>query len=221
MNRTEILKSLHLSTSAYRDIQPYTRFPLTDVIDNHTAGVHCYLRRYQDILLVTFRGTCSWKEWMSNLTFWKKTIPYDNMETKIRVHTGFLNAYKNEVRDKILAAITDETNIIRISGHSRGAALAVLCAVDIQYNFPERDIETILFGCPRVGNKEFAKSYNKRVNKTIRVENSNDIITKIPLPIMGYRHVGAKVHIGTPRLPLYFSANDHYPHKYLGNLLKK
>jgi len=222
MNRAEIIKSLNLSTCAYRDVQPYTRHLHTHKIDDETIGVHCYLRVHRDCLWITFRGTDSLGEWLSNLTFWKKSIPYDNMETKIRVHTGFLNVYKNnKVRDKILAEITEEINHIRITGHSRGAALAVLSAVDIQYNFPDRDIEVILFGCPRVGNKEFAKSYNKRVDKTVRIENSNDLITKLPFPFMGFRHVGAKLHIGKPRIPFIFSTNDHYPHRYLSGLLEK
>lgn len=222
MTKNEIIKSLNLSTCAYREIQPYTRCPLVEAIHDTKSGVDCYFRKDKDILWITFRGTDSFKEWISNLTFWKKTIPYDNVTSKIRVHTGFINSYKMEaVRGKILSMITDEIHYVKINGHSRGAALAVLCAVDLQYNYPERDIEAILFGCPRIGNKAFAESYNKRVDKTIRVEYGNDIIGKIPFPFMGFRHVGAKLHIGTPKLPLYFSKNDHYPHKYLSGLLKK
>ena len=222
MNQSELMKSLNLSACAYRDIQPYTRCPCTGIIDDPASGVQCYLRTDKDILWVTFRGTDSLKEWKSNLAFWKKTIPYDNAASEIRVHTGFINAYKMKtVRDKILAAITKDIHHVKITGHSRGAALAVLCAVDIQYNYPDRDIEAVLFGCPRVGNKAFAKSYNRRVDKTVRVENGNDIITKIPFPFMGFRHVGAKVHTGMPRLPFIFRRIDHYPHQYLSGLLNR
>jgi hypothetical protein len=31
-----------------------------------------------------------------------------------------------------------------------------------------------------VGNRAFAKSYNRRVFKTLRVENGNDIVTRVP-----------------------------------------
>lgn len=192
------------------------------MIDNARSGVQCFLRRHNDVLWITFRGTDSPKDWKSDLTFWKKKIPYDNTGSNIRVHTGFINAYKTPgVRDKILEAVTRDIHYIKISGHSMGAALAVLCAVDIEYNFQNRDIEVVLFGCPRVGNKAFMLSYNKRVNKTVRVENSNDIVTKVPFAIMGYRHVGAKLHIGKLRLPWRFSANDHYPHRYYSALLSK
>ena len=221
MTKSEIIKSLNLAASAYRDIQPYTRSKALKMIEDHENGIHCFIRKKDDTLWITFRGTDSLREWLSNLTFWKKTIPYDNMETEIRVHTGFLNTYKTKnVRDVILDAIEEDVHCVKISGHSRGAALAVLCAVDIQYNYQDRDIEVILFGCPRVGNNAFVKSYNKRVNKTIRVENSNDFVTKMPFPFMGYRHVGALLRVGRPRLPFFFSANDHYPHKYLSGLIK-
>lgn len=223
MNRAdEIIKSLELSTCAYRDIQPYTAHTCTAMIDDTQSEVQCFLRRSGDVLWITFRGSDSSKDWLTNLTFWKKTIPYDNTDTKIRVHTGFINAYKTPaVRENILAAITDGIHYIKISGHSQGAALSVLCAVDIQYNYPDRDIEVTLFGCPRVGNRAFMLSYNKRVDKTIRVENGNDIVTKVPFAFMGYRHVGAKIHVGALRHPFHFSAHDHYQHEYYSRVLNK
>ena len=200
---------------------------MVEVIYVHSAfiddsGVKCFICRDNKTLRITFRGTDAIKEWFSNFRFCKKKIPYNNEKSKIKVHTGFINSYKApNVRDKILASVTNGTHYIKITGHSRGAALAVLCAVDIQYNFPERDIEAILFGCPRVGNRAFVNSFNKRVSKTVRVENSNDIVTKIPFAFMGYRHVGARVHIGAFRFPFYFSVSDHLPHNYYSGLLRK
>ena len=222
LNSNEIIKSLDLSTSAYRDIQPYSECICTAMIDDPSSEVQCFLRRQKDILWITFRGTDSLKDWATDFTFWKKTIPYDNMGSKIRVHTGFINAYKApSVRDRILQSITHDIHYVKISGHSLGAALSVLCAVDIEYNYPDRDIEVVLFGCPRVGNKAFATSFNKRVNKTVRVENGNDIVTKIPFSFMGYRHVGAKLHIGSFQMLGCFSAHDHYPHEYYSAILNK
>lgn len=222
MNLEEIFNSLEFSTSAYRNIQPYFPNTCVTMVDDKKSDIEYFLRRDKDVLRITFRGTDSPQNWKTDLTFWKQTIPYDNTDSKIRVHTGFINAYKGAgVRDRILKEITPEAHYIKISGHSLGAALAVLCAVDVQYNFPDRDIEVVVFGCPRVGNKAFMLSYNKRVDKTIRVEHGNDIVTKLPFPFMGYRHVGAKFHIGRFKFPLIFSPNDHYPHKYYSAMLKK
>jgi predicted lipase len=213
---------MELSAAAYRDIQPYISDTCTKMIADKKSNIEYFLRRGKDTLQITFRGTDSPRNWKTDLTFWKKTIPYNNADSKIRVHTGFINAYKRRgVRDKILSSIGDDTHYVKISGHSMGAALAVLCAVDIQFNFPDRDIQVFLFGCPRIGNKAFMLSYNKRVEKTVSIENGNDIVTKLPFAFMGYRHVGAKLNIGAFKLPFILSANDHYPHKYYSGLLKK
>jgi predicted lipase len=219
MNGANILRSLELSAAAYRDIQPFACTPVNINLPGQ-ADVHYLLHRDGDTLWIVFRGSDSLMDWKANLSFPKKRIPYDNTATKIRVHRGFLGLYKKPgVRDRILSEVTPDVRRVRITGHSLGAALTVLCAVDIQYNYPGKDIEVILFGCPRVGNLAFVKSYNKRVDKTVRVENGNDVVTKVPPAIFGFRHVGAKLHIGTPRLFGTFSANDHYPHRYYEGLL--
>lgn len=152
-----------------------------------------------------FGGPTRPKTGQHNLAFWKKCIPYDNTCSKIRVHSGFLAAYKDpHVRGRIHRFITSDIHTVHIMGHSLGAAMAVLCGVDLEYNFPHRDYEVYLFGCPRVGNKAFQTSYNRRVFKTLRVENGNDIVTKIPLWIMGYRHVGIPIHVGRRACRLCF-----------------
>ena len=82
-----------------------------------------------------------------------------------------------------------------MTGHSYGAALAILCAVDLEYNYPFKDYEVIVFGCPRVGNKAFKDSYNLRIFKTLRVETRNDFITKLPFKFLGYEHVGSAIKL--------------------------
>lgn len=222
MNKNEILTSLGYSATAYKTIQPYSKHTYTLTIDAPDCDVQYCLRREDDVLSIAFRGTDTPQNWVSDFAFCKKSIPYDNSSSKIRVHAGFLDAYKSAgVREKILKSITPDIHYVRVTGHSMGAALSVLCAVDIQYNYPGRDIETILFGCPRVGNPAFQRSYNKRVHKTIRIENGNDIVTKVPLAVMGFRHVGAKLHIGSPRMPAVVSAKDHYPHQYYSSLYQR
>ena len=222
MNKEEIIRAIDYSACAYRDIQPYCEYNLIRMISEADFDVQYCLRSKGGELSITFRGTDSLINWITDFAFWEKAIPYGNIESKIKVHTGFLCAYKTPlVRDYILNLITDGIHHIKITGHSMGAALAVLCAADIQYNFPEKNIEVVLFGCPRVGNGAFARSYNKRVNKTLRVENGNDIVTKVPFSFMGFRHVGARLHVGFPRMFGAFSFKNHYPHQYYSSLLNR
>ena len=221
MTINDIVGALEFAGEAYAPIQPRGEVQLT-TIDDAPSGVQCFLRREGSLLRVAFRGSDSKTDWRHNLQFMKKCIPYDNPDSAVRVHTGFLNAYKvPQVRRRIQDMVNSSVRRILVSGHSLGAALAVLCAVDLQYNFPDRDIECIVFGCPRVGNAAFRDSYNKRVFKTIRVQNGNDVVTKVPLRIMGYRHVGILVSVGAPRLPGLITFHSHDPKRYYENLLKR
>ena len=217
----ELLEAMELSADAYRKVQPYVPGCSLKVIDDRETDVQCYLRKRDDCLFITFRGSNSGKDWKTNLTFRRKSIPYGNTASKIRVHSGFLEAYKYAARGVINSNITDDVHQVKICGHSQGAALAILCAVDLEYNFPDRDYEVMLFGSPRVGNRAFRDSYNKRVFETMRVENGNDIVTKIPWVCMGYRHVGMRIPIGKPRIPGLISFKAHYPQAYYKNLFKR
>jgi len=222
MRTSDIIDAMELSAEAYREVQPVFPGGSLTVIDDPKTGVQCYLRRTSGCLLITFRGSNSAQDWKTNFAFRKKCIPYGNAASKIRVHTGFLEAYKSPaVRDVIHQAVAAGVNRVRIFGHSQGAALSILCAVDLEYNYPDRDYEVMLFGSPRVGNGAFRKSYNKRVFNTMRVENGNDVVTKVPFACMGYRHVGMGIHIGCPRILGAFSFKDHYPQAYYRNLFEK
>lgn len=219
MNKQLIFDTFENSASAYRDIQPRSADRLILSMDDQRSGVQYFVRKNGALLKIAFRGSDSEKDWHSNLMFWKRCIPYDNTASKIRVHTGFIGRYKTPAcREQILRLITPDIVRVQITGHSYGAALAVLCAVDVQYQFPDRDIEVVVFGCPRVGNRAFQRSYNARVCKTLRIENGNDIVTKVPPALFGFHHVGAKIHVGPPRLPFVLSADAHRLENYLSGL---
>uniref|UniRef100_A0A0A0KMR6 Fungal lipase-type domain-containing protein n=2 Tax=Cucumis sativus TaxID=3659 RepID=A0A0A0KMR6_CUCSA len=50
------------------------------------------------------------------------------------------------------------------------------------------------FGSPRVGNRQFAEIYNKKVKDSWRVVNHRDIIPTVPR-LMGYCHVAQPVYL--------------------------
>lgn len=221
MDRKTVIKMLEYSTEAYKTVQAESSRIKLHVIDDKKTDIQCYVRLEKRHMCITFRGSSSSKDWLTDFKFWKKTVPYGNHFSKIRVHSGFIEVYKSEgVRNKLHGFVTDEIEKIIITGHSYGAALATLCAVDLEYNFPKKDYEVFLFGSPRVGNRAFKNSYNKRLFKTFRISNGNDIVTKIPLALMGYRHVGIGVHIGIPKIIGAFSFNQHSPSEYYISLLK-
>ncbi len=219
MNKHDVISAMELSALAYQQEQPQiTRQQLT-ILDATVTGVQCYLRQWGDCLTIIFRGTDSAQDWDTDFAFGKKEVPYGNTESPIRVHGGFLDAYKAPtVRNRIHKFITPHVHKVRITGHSYGAALAVLCSLDLQFNFPEKDYEVFLFGCPRVGNKAFQQSYNNRIFKALRIENGNDIVTKMPPKMLGFHHVGIPIHVGARRRPFVFSFRDHNTQEYYANL---
>jgi len=153
-------------------------------------------------LVIAFRGSQQPKDWLTDFNAWHQTMPYDNVDSNIKVHTGFINAYKS-VRDQVHAIIEDvesKVNRVIICGHSLGGALAQLCAVDIQFNF-DKKIECYASGSPAVGNKEFATSYNIRVPNTVRTYMRKDIVPMMPpanfqKSVGGYKQVETKWAIG-------------------------
>lgn len=223
MQEMDVLSAMVLVANAYKDILPYTNEVCHKVMTDPETDVQAYVVPSKDgTLHIIFRGSNSPRDWDTNLNFWKKKIPYKGVNPEIQVHSGFIDAYTHpNVRDKIHSFITEDIHSVRICGHSYGAALAVLCALDLQYHFPCLDIEVVTFGGPRVGNKAFQRSYNARVVKTIRVENGNDIVTKVPFAFMGYWHVGAKLHVGKVRKLGAISFAAHYQSAYYEAILNR
>ena len=163
----------------------------------------------ESCLVFSFRGTeQKIQDWATDLSARQMVIPYDNPNTASRVHEGFIKAYKSvrqQVHDSVKwyaeqIPVLNYKKTVRITGHSLGAALATLCAIDLQYNFGEGKIfETLQaypFASPRVGNRAFVDSFNKRVTACWRVVNRADLVPDLPLTSMGYRHVDTKVPLG-------------------------
>jgi len=225
MNNIPFLKMLDFAMLAYSDTPSsdiFERLHFEDVKEN---GVQYFIgKNYRTgRLIIAFRGTDSFQDLCTDMRFWKTKIPYESMDkqSKIRVHSGFCEAYKHsKVRDVIHQHVKGARDIY-VTGHSYGAALAILCGLDLQYNFPDKYFEVVVFGCPRIGNRHFAKSYNRRVVKTVRFENGNDLVTKIPPAIFGFRHAGIKIHIGFMRILGVYNLKEHDTQSYYQSLWNK
>jgi len=221
MNRLKLLTMLDYAMLAYSDTPTCNKLKKLVFINCEDNGVQYYVGRKNNTIVIAFRGTDSFRDLLTDAEFWKMSIPYGNTNSDIKVHSGFIKAYKHPcVRDAIHTFITDEIDTVYITGHSYGAALSLLCAIDLEYNFPKKYYEVALFGCPCVGNRAFVSSYNKRLIKTLRVENGNDMVSKIPFRFMGFSHAGIRIHIGTPRIIGVFSLGQHAVQQYYEKLWK-
>jgi triacylglycerol lipase len=176
--------------------------------DEKTDG---FIGTFDDTLLICFYGTNpqQMRDIENDFYFSKKVIPYDGVNPKIKVHAGFLRAYKS-IREYILNQVKIHPyKKVTVFGHSLGGALSTLCALDVQYNFSDREIECYSWGSPRVGNIAFTKSYNGRVPNTYRCVCGNDIISKLPPFWLFFKHIGKLIAVGKKHWWKPLSIKDH------------
>ena len=178
---------------------------------------------YEGKAYILFMATNSKLDWVTNLIFFKKTIPYNNVRNrKIKVHSGYMKRYTlNSVRTSILLWLAEHKEIkeVVVAGYSMGGGLSPICAVDVAYNFPDKKVYCYAFAGPRVGNEAFIKSVEKRV-EAIHFSYGNDIVTKVPPKCFGFRHLTNQVHYGPEKKWWKLSIKEHYPHNLLLPLLE-
>ncbi|KAF3649341.1 Phospholipase A1-Ibeta2, chloroplastic [Capsicum annuum] len=147
-------------------------------------------------IVIALRGTATCLEWGENLRDLLVQMPGENESTEgqPKVECGFLSLYKtggakipslaesvvNEVR-RLTETYKGESLSITVTGHSLGAALALLVADDISTCTQDAPpVAVFSFGGPRVGNKGFANRIESKNVKVLRIVNKQDVITKVP-----------------------------------------
>ena len=118
-------------------------------------------------------------------------------ETVSRVHHGF-KAEVDDLWPMILEDVQRKANAnktVWFCGHSLGAAMATIMASRCYHceGIPN-PYELYTYGSPRVGWSKYCNSLGIR---HIRWVNNNDIVTRVPLNIMGYKHHGMEHYLNT------------------------
>jgi predicted lipase len=152
----------------------------------------------QQTAIFAIRGTKTPLEWFSD--FVAIPIPFIPAPNVGTVHAGFQFVYEH-IRPSLgaLAAQTPaDTSRLLITGHSLGAALALLAAADLgtNQNLPAAP-ELNTFAGPRTGAPDFAEKFPALAPICYRVVNFGDLVPQVPLPPL-YEHVGTEqlVHGG-------------------------
>ncbi|KAG6633438.1 hypothetical protein CIPAW_12G048200 [Carya illinoinensis] len=152
-------------------------------------------------IVIALRGTATCLEWAENVRAQLVEIPENNNNNNKTVECGFLSLYKTpgthvpslsesvveEVR-RLIDLYKGEALSITITGHSLGAALAVLVADEISTctaSSQTPPVAVFSFGGPRVGNRAFASRIDAQNVKVLRIVNSQDVITRIPGVFVG------------------------------------
>ncbi|KAL8214299.1 hypothetical protein R6Q57_003748 [Mikania cordata] len=153
-------------------------------------------------ILVTFRGTVTYHEWLANLmsSLCPARLDPNDPKPEVMVESGFLNLYTSSetnvrfglgsCREQLLSEISrllrkykNEELSITLAGHSMGSSLALLLAYDIaEVGLKQHSILLTVFSFagPRVGNVHFKERCEELGVKVLRIVNANDPITKLP-----------------------------------------
>ncbi|XP_059311452.1 phospholipase A1-Igamma3, chloroplastic [Lycium ferocissimum] len=158
-------------------------------------------------IVVAWRGTVTYLEWIHDLKDILHPAHFHD-DPNIKIETGFFDLYTQKeknchycsfsAREQILAEINrliekyegDELSIT-ITGHSLGAALALLSAYDIaemKLNILHSGksitkiipITVFTFGSPRVGNLKFKERCEELGIRVLRVINVHDMVPTVP-----------------------------------------
>ena len=154
------------------------------------GSTQCFVAwdKQTNTVIICFRGTepDQLSDILADLRAWPKRA-----QERGRVHSGFANALNlvySEIVEYLDAQQFDDDCRIMCTGHSLGAALATIMASRLDAN------ELYTFGSPRVGDRHFVKEMSTDKIKHYRFVNNNDIVTRVPPPLL-YRHHGELVYI--------------------------
>ena len=170
--------------------------PLGNLIPKTELIYHGYVLKSDKNNIFLFRGTQEPLEWITNID--AQQIDYrTNKPSSGKVHHGFHSLYLKELAQAVrqIAKQLDPTIPCYVVGHSLGGAMAVLAAYDLASNFPQlRDrIQMYSYASPRVGNPDFAKSFNNLIPNSYRIVNFADSTWLLPPTQFNnsvYVHVG-------------------------------
>jgi hypothetical protein len=101
------------------------------------------------------------------------------------IHNGFadsFNSMKSQIDTFLVGCDNRNIKFLHIIGHSLGGALATLCAEYSKSRRPGLTIKCYTFGSPRVGLKDFANEFTRKVGaeNIFRAYHRTDLIPCIP-----------------------------------------
>jgi hypothetical protein len=185
---------------------PFDLSPIT-WIDNHSTGLDGFgvQGKDKDFAILSFRGTEFYppeeilKDIGKLVTVGQDIIQDSKLWTdtfigppkfEVPVVKGFYQQLESDwPKLKSWIESLPQTRSLWLTGHSLGAAIALLLA----YQFPDRVAGVYTFGCPCPGKQGFADAFNllDLNDRTFRYVHGNDLIAKgLEFPLSSYRHVG-------------------------------
>ncbi|QRD81528.1 putative lipase precursor [Aspergillus flavus] len=165
------------------------------------------------LLIVSFRGSNSVRNWIKNFQFWKIDEPgprgfWDKLFGSDKpqsgndicscgIHSGFYRSWqllKPDVMDALTRAREAHNDYhVVVTGHSLGAAIATIAGAYLRTMQIPCDIYS--YGSPRVGDARFAEFVSAQQGLTTRITHGYDPVPSLPpmslfgIYDLGYRHI--------------------------------
>ncbi|MCZ6786757.1 MAG: lipase family protein [Planctomycetota bacterium] len=154
-------------------------------VEDESTDTQLFVAGDASAVLVAFRGTQTdgLQDILTDLNV--KQVAW---EEGGEVHAGFKKALDAVWPEAIetIDAFRSEGQSLWFCGHSLGGALATLA---LSRHGAAHGLYTI--GQPRVGDEAFAAAFDsKHGTRTFRYVNNRDIVPRVPMRALGYRHVG-------------------------------
>lgn len=161
-------------------------FPEAQLFDRD--GAQAFRFRNEHDVVLTCRGTqpTEWNDIKADANAVMSVLG-----TLGNVHSGF-NHQVDTLWPLLEKLLQGDTQPVWFCGHSLGAAMATICAYRCKASSIARDPQELhTFGSPRVG----CKKYIRHAQVThYRWVHNNDIVTRVPPVMMGYRHCGDELY---------------------------
>jgi len=182
-----------LSSIAYNNIKDVKKqvkkLGFTTVEFYEKDGAQAYRFMNKEDLVIACRGTEPTQ--FNDISADLKAFPVLS-ETVSRVHRGF-KAEVDELWPDICDDLVGKKQKVWFCGHSLGAAMATIIASRCMFYASVPDpVELYTYGSPRVGWKGYVVHLGVVHH---RWKNNNDIVTTVPLAIMGYKHHGTQHYL--------------------------
>jgi len=214
-----------LASIAYQDdtkkvLKQAKKLGFTEIEFYNRDGAQAYRFQNKDDIVIACRGTQPSE--FNDLKADLKAAPVV-AETVGRVHQGF----KDEV-DELWPMVKEDLEAVGktrkawFCGHSLGAAMTTIMASRCEDDSDMPNIEEVYtYGSPRTGWRKFVKSLNCKHQRWV---NNNDIVTRVPFAIMGYKHDGCEHYLDSkgmyrPKIGIIARIIDRWK-GMLGGLIK-
>lgn len=140
-----------------------------------------------NIIVIVFSGTYNLELLLMDINY-TQVIPHSLSHYKkgAKIHGGFYRLY-SQIQYKILSLIeanSNENTQLILTGISLGGAISTIASGDLFPVVGANNLVHYSFASPKVWNDIGAYYYNTFPIHTYRIENTNDIIPKLPVHIM-------------------------------------